>query len=214
VTLQYLQLWEIVQGVVTTPSVPDAVVWRWSSNRHYSAASAYDTMFIGAAAPFGASLIWNSRAPPKVRFFFWLALHGCCWTANRRMRHGLQDNDACVMCLQSAETLDHIALGCVISRQVWVCLLSRIGLMHLVAMGDVDVFAWWASARRRVPKACRKGFNTLVMLTVWVLWKEHNTRTFGGLPSDPPTITVAVLQEAKLWLWAGYSALASLLGLM
>jgi hypothetical protein len=81
VILQYLQLWEIVQGVVTMPGVPDAVVWRWSSNRRYSAASAYGAMFIGAAAPFGASLIWNSRAPPKVRFFFWLALHGRCWTA-------------------------------------------------------------------------------------------------------------------------------------
>jgi hypothetical protein len=32
------------------------------------------------------------RASPKVRFFFWLALHGRCWTANRRMRHGLQDD--------------------------------------------------------------------------------------------------------------------------
>ena len=101
-------------------------------------------MFIGSTSPFGAKLIWGTRAPPKVRFFSWLALHRRCWTANQRMRHGLQDSDACIMCLQASETLDHILLGCVLSRQVWIMLLSKLGLTAVAAHGDADPFLWWA----------------------------------------------------------------------
>ena len=75
VFLQYLDLWERVRGVQLVTGVPDSVIWRWSADHKYSAASAYGAMFIGSTSPFGAKLIWETRAPPKVRFFFWLALH-------------------------------------------------------------------------------------------------------------------------------------------
>ena len=78
VFLQYLDLWERVRGVQLMPGVPDSVIWRWSTDHKYSAASAYGAMFIGSTSPLGAKLIWETRAPPKVRFFFWLALHRCC----------------------------------------------------------------------------------------------------------------------------------------
>ena len=159
----------------------------------YSAASAYGAMFIGSTSPFGAKLIWGTRAPPKVRFFFWLALHRRCWTANRRMRHGLQDSDACIMCLQASETLDHILLGCVLSRQVWNMLLSKLGLTTVAAHGDVDPFLWWAWARRRVPRGSRKGFDSLVMLTCWVLWKERNARTFRNEAKDARKLCLEIL---------------------
>lgn len=99
VILQFLELWDQLLEVRLLPTVSDSIIWRWSSDRKYSAASAYGAMFIGAAAPFGANLIWKTRAPSRVRFFFWLALHRRCWTAKRRMRHGLQNDDSCIMCL-------------------------------------------------------------------------------------------------------------------
>jgi len=89
VFLRYLDLWERVRGAQLVTGVPDSVIWRWSADHKYSAASTYGAMFIGSTSPFGTKLIWETRAPPKVRFFFWLALRRHCWTANRRMRHGL-----------------------------------------------------------------------------------------------------------------------------
>lgn len=70
VLLQYLHLWDRLRAVQLLPRVSDSVIWRWSSDRKYSVASAYGAMFIGSSEPFGARLIWNTRAPPKVRFFF------------------------------------------------------------------------------------------------------------------------------------------------
>lgn len=165
VILQYLELWDQLLEVQLLPGVPDSIFWRWASDHKYSTASAYGAMFIGSAAPFGARLIWKSRAPSRVRFFFWLALHRRCWTAECRKRHGLQIDDSYIMCLQASETLDHIVLGCVFSRDVWHRLLSRIGLAALAAIHNVDIFVWWSWARQRVPRTCRKGFDSLVMLT-------------------------------------------------
>lgn len=127
------------------------------------------------------------------------------WLAGRR---------CCILCLQASETMDHILLGCVFSRQVWVRLLSRIGLVALVAVADVNIFVWWPAARWRVPRACRKGFDTPIMLTCWLLWKERNSRSFGGAASDANAVVTAILMEAELWLRAGYSSLASLAALL
>jgi len=193
--------------------VTDYVIWRWSADHKYSAASAYGAMFIGSTSPFGANLIWGTRAPPKVRFF-WLAMHRRCWTANRRMRHGLQDRDDCIMCLQASETLDHILLGCVLSRQVWIILLSKLGLTAVATHGGVDTFRWWAWARRRVHRSSRKGFDSLIMLTCWVLWKERNAWTFMNEAKDARELCLEIRQEADLWLRAGYSTLSSLTSFM
>jgi len=129
------------------------------------------------------------------------------------MRHGLQDSDACIMCLQASETLDHILLGCVLSRQVWIMLLSKLGLTAVAAHGDVDPFLWWAWARHRVPRSSRKGFDSL-MLTCWVLWKERNAQMFRNEAKDARELWLEILQEADLWLRAGYSTLSSLTSFM
>lgn len=208
VILQYLKLWERVIDVQLLPGVPDSIIWRWASNQQYSAASAYGAMFIGSFAPFGAGLIWKARAPAKVKFFFRLALHRRCWTAERRKRHGLQNDDSCILCLQCSETLEHILLGCVFSREVWDRLLSRLRLAALAAGGDVDIFIWWNWARRRVPRACRKGFDALVMLTCWMLWKERNARTFRNEAASARDLTLKIVQEAELWLRCGFVAVS------
>ena len=61
----------------------------------------------------GAKELWKTKAPARVKFFFWLALHQRLWTADRRKRHGLQDDDTCILCGQETETCDHLLAGCV-----------------------------------------------------------------------------------------------------
>jgi hypothetical protein len=72
---------------------PDTFSWRLSPDQCYSAASAYGAMFLGSTPVFGAKQVWKTADPPRVRFFFWLAVHNRCWTGARRFRHGLQDSD-------------------------------------------------------------------------------------------------------------------------
>lgn len=71
----------------------------------------------------GAVEIWRAVAPPKVKYFFWVALHGRLWTAERRKRHGLQPDGTCALCDQHNETTDHLLCSCVFAREVWARLL-------------------------------------------------------------------------------------------
>jgi hypothetical protein len=75
----------------------------------------------------GAKDVWRTSTPPKVKFFFWLALHGRLWTAEHRMRHGLQQHADCVLCDQHDESTDHLLASCVYTRKVWHRLLRQVG---------------------------------------------------------------------------------------
>lgn len=81
---QYLELWPLIQGIQLNPGTEDVICWRWTSLHQYTAKSAY-RMFFAGSVPFSeAKLIWKSWAPPKVKFFLYLAMHGRTWTAERR----------------------------------------------------------------------------------------------------------------------------------
>jgi hypothetical protein len=110
--------------------------------------------------------------------------------------------------------MDHILLGCVISREVWDGLMSMLGLTALVAHGDVDTFHWWSWVRHRAPRASRKGFDSLVMLVCWSLWKERNAKTFKNEASSARDLSSQIMQEAALWVQAEFASLLSLSPLM
>jgi hypothetical protein len=56
----------------------------------------------------GAKELWRASVPLKVKFFFWLALQGRLWTAERTKWHGLQLDVVSALCDQLDETTDHL----------------------------------------------------------------------------------------------------------
>ena len=116
---QFLRVWEMVDGTQLQQDVPDKLVWNLTTDGVYSSSLAYRAFFHGRAQMLGAAELWATAAPPKVKFFFWLALHRRLWTAVRRRRHGLQANDDCVLCSQEPETADHLFAACVFTRALW-----------------------------------------------------------------------------------------------
>jgi hypothetical protein len=98
VLCDYVLLWEKLERVPLQPTVSDCFVWKWTGDGKYSASSAYRSFFIGRMLLVGAEHLWHAHAPPKVKFFFWVALHGRLWTAARQKRHGLHQDASCVLC--------------------------------------------------------------------------------------------------------------------
>jgi hypothetical protein len=74
VLIQYIQLREMVEETVLNPEVQDSTLWRWSSSGAYVAHSAYEALFLGQSATWGAKELWKVRAPNKCRMFVWLML--------------------------------------------------------------------------------------------------------------------------------------------
>jgi hypothetical protein len=148
---------------------PDTFTWSLTADHAYSAASAYGAMFLGSSRMLGAKQIWRTAAPPRVCTFFWLTLHGSCWTGDRRFRHGLQASNLCIMCDQQPETMDHILIACCYSREVWHLWLHNIRLQLPLGDHGEPALNWWLRVRKLVPKPFRRGFDSLVFLIGWML---------------------------------------------
>jgi len=70
---------------------------------------------------------------------------------------------------------------------------------------------WWNDGRKTFEKADRRCFDTLVILTSWIIWKERNRRTFDHANSTVEDIVSLVFDEATAWVRAGYCTLESFL---
>ena len=58
-------------------------------------------------------------------------------------------------------------------------MLSFVGLQQLSPSLDEESFQdWWPKAEDRVASQRKKGFNSLVILVAWGLWKHRNACVF------------------------------------
>ncbi|TVU01717.1 hypothetical protein EJB05_52816, partial [Eragrostis curvula] len=159
-----------IASQVVLATTPDQFRWKWTPDGRFTSASAYHAFSIGQSEVLGARVLLKTQAPNNCRFFFWLTL-------NRQLRHKLKNDDTCAFCAQEPETLDHLLLHCVHSRETWFRVLRRLALNHLAPSVDEPPFVeWWLRSRKRVPKELRPGFNTLTVLVAWRLWGERNKR--------------------------------------
>ncbi|WVZ65478.1 hypothetical protein U9M48_014833 [Paspalum notatum var. saurae] len=66
---------------------------------------------------------------------------------------------------------------------------------------------WLLQARKGLLKTVRRGFDSLILLVTWVIWKERNERVFRRRVAMPWTVVSRILDEANSWLSAGVSDL-------
>jgi hypothetical protein len=110
----------------------------------------------------GHRLVWKTWAPLRVRFFLWLTLRRQHWTADRRARHGLEAKDACFLCDQAPETIDHIVVACPYTRELWHHILQALHLQ--LPAGTASSLIWWRRIRVLASGQWRKGLDTLFAL--------------------------------------------------
>jgi hypothetical protein len=59
-----------------------------------------------------------------------------------------------------------------------------------------------------VPEHHRRGFDSLVLLVSWEVWKERNRRTFDGHSMTPTHLLGVIRDEGDSWIAAGFRGLA------
>lgn len=73
-------LWQAIQHFALSAE-PDRLLWRWTASGIYTVQSCYTATFLGSTRCPSWKLIWKGWAPPRVKFFHWLANQDRCWTA-------------------------------------------------------------------------------------------------------------------------------------
>lgn len=148
--------------------------------------------------------IWKLWVPPKCAFFMWLAAHNRCWTSDRLERTNLPHPEACVLCDQERETLYRLLVSCLFSCQFWFFFLSQMGLALLAPQPEATSFLdWWSSSSSSMRSSIQKGFNSLIILGAWTLWRHRNECVFGR---KPPRLAAALClagDEILCWSAAG-----------
>jgi len=61
---------------------------------------------------------------------------------------------------------------------------------------------WWTTSRKRLAKAERKCFDSLVILTSWMIWNERNRRTFDRRAKTVSQLVSSLEEEAASWVLA------------
>lgn len=125
---QMIQLGEALAQLTLDANEKDQHCWLPESSGHFTSKSAYERFHTGAIAFEPYRRIWRTWAPLKAKVFLWLASWRRCWTADRLQRRGLPHPQACPLCDQDQETIDHVLLGCIFAREIWFNVLRWIGL--------------------------------------------------------------------------------------
>jgi hypothetical protein len=103
----------------------------------------------------------------------WTVAHKKCWIADRLARKELPHPAVCSLCDQVEETIDHLLVPCVFSRQMWFNVLQELGLQALApGLDDLIFDDWWDNVSNRVSGQVRKGVNSIVILGAWNLWNH------------------------------------------
>lgn len=210
--IEYLQVWDLLEGMELQEGMPDVHTWVHSASGQYSSKSAYKVFFQGSIGFEPWKRLWKSWAPLWCKFFLWLAIKNRCWTADRLARRGLSHPPRCPLCDQEDETIQHLLTSCVFTRQIWFQVLARTGLQQLTPQPTDFCFSdWWRTAASRAPKDRRSGLNSLIILSAWCIWKHRNECVFDGRKPEEQRLELAIWDEATLWSMAGAKGLSQLL---
>lgn len=150
-------------------------------------------------------------APRKCKFFLWLVAHDRCWTADTLAHRGLPHPEHCPLCDQEEESISHLLSACVFARQFWHRFLSCFGLQDVTPCpNDADFFLWWQQAGDGISSGALRGFNTLVVLGAWTIWKAKNDDVFNEISPRIGRALLLAREEAELWMLAGAKGLGAL----
>ena len=203
-------LWHEIERVVLT-NEPDRLHWRLTATGTYTAKSAYLATFHGSTYCPAWKLTWKAWAPPRVKFFHWLANLGRCWTADRLARRGLPHPPCCPLCDQEPETIQHLLFGCSFSKQVWFEILSWLRLTCRVPDGEDNLTEWWIKAKQCTAKPMHKGLASATQLIPWMIWKHRNDCVFNAATPSTDVLVSKIKDEAALWARAGALGLRAIL---
>jgi len=204
VLTDYLHLANQLTQLHLNPTVADTIRWKWTANGVYSARSAYQFQFLTSTLSNFNQLIWNTKIPPKIQFFAWLAIQGRCSTADILLKKHIQCNPICSLCHIHPETAVHLLGQCSFSGSIWSVIFGR----YVIASRrpsplEPSLEQWWLEEVTNKSKADATKLSSVIMCTWWRIWKERNNRIFNAKACNALQICDLISEDLRDWKLAG-----------
>ena len=169
--LQFFTLWMLVHDLHLDQQTDDDIIWKHANDGSYSAATAYKAQLLGLTLSPMDFMIWKAWAPPKVKFFAWLAIQDRIWTADRLERRGWKNCGLCPLCSREQESGAHLFFKCRYTLRLWRIIIEKLGLAHMdTTLWHLDdsVHEWWDKRTgNHIPN--RSAMTSLTMLVSWTI---------------------------------------------
>lgn len=108
---------------ITLTSQLDRLRWSWCDSggepTTKTAYLAYASTMQVDTRQWWHTVLWKWNAPLKILCFMWLILMNKVLTMDNYMRRGGMGPNVCLLCLQSAETIEHLFVHCPTTLQLW-----------------------------------------------------------------------------------------------
>ena len=134
--------------------------------------------------------MWQSKGPPRVAFFSWLASLGKVFTTDNLCKRCIIVLDWCYMCKRCGESVDHLLLHCPVAFELWSLVFCLFGLHWVMPHKVIELFGrhrnidFW----RLVPHCL-----------MWCIWSEINARYFKGFEWSLLEIKSFFLHTLLVW---------------
>ncbi len=165
------------QSIVASPNPlsKGSVRWRWDRSENFSVKSLYLFLQNGGVSDHRFHELWRIRFPLKVKIFAWLVLRGRVSTLDRLRKRGWTGASSCVFCQVEDETVDHLFLGCCVTRSIFLGSFPDL-LSHCRSTTVASL--WSAFCLRRGPTRDRELLE--IAAVWWAVWLERNRRIFDN----------------------------------
>jgi hypothetical protein len=115
---EFFILWSEVQKIQLDPGAEDIITWKFTADHRYSVKTTYLARFLGSVRINLDLIIWKNWAPPKCKFFIWLAIQNRIWTADRLATRNLPHSLTCVLCQGVLESGLYLFMQCRFTKRI------------------------------------------------------------------------------------------------
>jgi len=145
--------------------------------------------------------IWHMYIPSKVSLIVWHLIRVRLPTKNNLARQRvIQATDtACTAACGDVETTSHLFLGCDMYKSLWLLVLHWLGISS-VLHGELRHHFLQFTHMVGLPRFSHLFLRIIWFASVWVIWKERNSRVFNNVTLNPFFLLEKVKLDSFLWL--------------
>lgn len=157
----------------------DVITWKWTTDRKYIVASAYDCQFLRSMTFIPAQAVGKARTEPKCKFLAWLIIHDKTLMTDNMLKHNWPCNFSCPLCYCLPESNTYLFMQCNFTKVLWNKAVENYQLPGYQCLVAEDGPIRWVDRFRKFDPSMIRHTNLGILFTTWwQLWKERNCRIF------------------------------------
>lgn len=145
-----------------------------------------------------ANVAWCKFSSPKMSCCLLRALQNKLPTRCRLKQFGIINQDSCVLCSSSSESVKHLFLTCPFSAYIWELCRLKLGLHQpiLLLLDEAKLFLKIYSKRIRVSALGK----VAISAAVWHIWFERNQRIFQAMEASKVQVFRRLYEDVNVLL--------------